>query len=108
MPLLGSMLINLFTGLITYFCQWFTKKVAIGAAAVATFSALTLVLWAAIGAVMGTIVYAVPGDSAFMTGLWVALPGNASACFAATIAADTAVALYKWNQENLRLMAYIT
>lgn len=108
MPILGSLLVSMFGGLVGFFTQWLTKKVAIGVAAVATFTALTLTLWSAIGAAMMTVVAVVPSDSALLIGLWVAWPDNAHTCIAATIAADTAIALYKWNTESLRILSTIT
>lgn len=108
MPILGGLLVSIFSGLIDFFIRWFGKKAAIGAAAVAVFAGLTVALWAAIGAALSTVAVLVPADSSVLIGLWVATPDNAQSVIAATIACDTAIALYRWNVENLRLMAYIT
>jgi len=108
MPVFAGLFVSLFSGLVSFFVQWFSKKLALGLAAVTVFGGLTLALWGAIGLGLSGIVAMLPADSGLLTGLWVATPPNAQACIAATIAADTAVALYKWNVENLRLMAYIT
>lgn len=108
MPLLGGLLVSIFSHLVGFFVQWMSKKIAIGAAAVAVFLSLTLALWAAVGAILNTVVVMLPADSGILMGMWVAIPDNAQAVVAATIACDTAIALYRWNVENLRLMAYIT
>ena len=108
MPILGTLLGSIFTNLVGVFTQWFSKKVALGAAAVATFATLTGVLWLGIGAALSSMVVMVPVDSAILLGMYVAIPSNAQSVISATIAADTAIALYKWNAENLRLLSYIT
>lgn len=108
MPMLATLLVSIFNGLVNFFAAWMSKKIALGVAAVALFSTLTLGLWAAIGLSFTGLVAMIPSDSAILIGLWVAVPDNAQPCIAATIAADTAIALYRWNVENLRLMAYIT
>jgi hypothetical protein len=40
--------------------------------------------------------------------IYMAVPPAVPAAVAAVIAADAAVALYRWNVENMRLLAYIT
>lgn len=108
MPVLAGLLVSMFSCLVDFFVRWLTKKAAIGLAAVAVFAGLTLVLWAAIGAALATVVAVVPADSYFLMGMWVAIPDNAQAVVSATVACDTAIALYRWNVQNLRLMSYVT
>lgn len=108
MNILGGLLVGIFSGLTDFFVRFVTKKTALGAAAVTVFSGLTLALFASIGALLQGIVAVFPTDSAILMGLWVAIPDNTQAVVSAVIAADTAVALYRWNVENLRLLSYIT
>lgn len=108
MPILAGLLASIFSGIVGFLTRWLSKKLAFGIAAVAVFASLTLVLWAAIGAALSTVVVMIPGDSRVLMGLWVAIPDNAQTILAATVAADTAIALYRWNVENLRLLAYVT
>lgn len=108
MPVLASLLVSMFTALLNMFATWLTKKVAIGLAAVTTFAALTLALWTAIGLALNGISAVSGYDSGVAIGLWVAFSTNGQMVLSATVAADTAIALYRWNSENLKLMAYIT
>lgn len=108
MPWLATLLVSIFNALVNFFVVWFTKKTAIGLAAIAVFFTLTVGLWTIVGTSLHALTYALLDHPGFLMGLWVAVPSNAQACISATIAADTAIALYKWNNENLRLMAYIT
>jgi len=108
MPLLAGFLGALFGGLADFFARWLTRKVAFAAAAVATFTALTAALYAAVAALLVGLVFSFPAGTAAATGVWLAIPDNGPLCVAACIACDTAVALYRWNVENLRLAAYIT
>ena len=108
MPILAGLLVSMFSGLVQFLAKWFTKKLAIGVAAVGTFGVLTLALWAAIGLAYAGVAATFSYDSGVAIGLWVAFSYNGQALLAACVAVDTAVALYRWNVENLRLMAYIT
>lgn len=108
MPVLAGLLVNLFGGLIGWLGRWFGKRVAIGGAAVLTFSGLTVSLYVGVGLLLKSIVWIVPSESWILMGMWVALPDHTQALISVAIAGDTAIALYRWNRENLRLMAYIT
>lgn len=108
MPLLGGLFMLLFSALTEFFVKYVTKKMALMAAAVATFIALTLGFWAAVTAALAGIAYTFPGGSAVAVGVWLMVPDNAPACFSALLAVDTAVGLYRWNVENLRLASYVT
>lgn len=107
MPLLAGLLGGLFSGLVEFLARYFTKKVAIGAAAVAAFGLLTLTLWTAIGAALAGVAATFPAGSAVATGVWLCVPDNASACVAACISVDTAVALYRWNLGSLKLASSV-
>jgi hypothetical protein len=108
MPLLAGLISGLFASLANFIGAWVTKKVAFGVAAVATFAALTIAM---LGVLTGFI------DAALAVGVLPAsvifgfayfMPASFPACVAAIVAADIAIALYKWNVENLKILAYVT
>lgn len=49
-----------------------------------------------------------PGGNAVAVGVWLLVPDNGPACLSAIISIDTAVALYRWNMENLRFASYVS
>ncbi len=109
MPLLAVWIGSLFAGLAGWFAQWMSKKVAFGAAAVATFGLLTVALVGAMQALLAGIVLTFPETHTMvLTIMWLGIPDNATTCIAVCLSADTAIALYRWNVENLRLVSYIT
>lgn len=107
MPLLAGLFVTLFGNIAAWFGAWLTKKAALGAAAVTTFGILTGAFYGAMSLLIAGLVTTFPAVE-HQALLWVALPDNVALFVAATIGADTAVALYRWNVENLRLTAYIT
>ncbi len=108
MPLLGGLFVGLFSGLVDFFVKYVTKKTAFAAAAVATFAVLTVAFYAAISLALVGIAYSFPGGGAVAIGVWLVVPDNAPACLSAIVGVDTAVGLYRWNLENMRLAAYVT
>lgn len=108
MPIIAGFLVSIFSAITGFFAKWLSKKLAIGLSAVAVFASLTGVLWAVIGAALSTITIALPSDSFLLMGLWIAVPDSAQVIIAATVSADTAVALYRWNVQNLKLLTYVT
>lgn len=107
MPLLAGLLLSLFGSLAGFFVQWFTKKVAFAVAAIATFAALTVALYIGMSLLLSGLSVTFPGG-VLQTFLWLAVPDSAPVAIAAMIGADTAISLYKWNVENLRLASYVT
>lgn len=101
-----AFLTGLFSSLATWFGQWFTKKVAMVAAAGATFVALTLAFWGVMVAAIAALSYSMP--SWLSSGIGQVIPGNLSACVSALVAARLARAVYDWHVENLKIMSYIT
>jgi hypothetical protein len=108
MPLLAGWLLSIFTTMAGWFGAYLTKKAAFGAASVAVFATLTGALYVALSLLFSGIAAVMPNWPGISTGIWFAIPANLPACIAAIWAADTAVALYRWNVENLKLMAYVT
>jgi hypothetical protein len=101
MPLLGGLLVTLFGGLATWLTGFLSLRVAIAAAGIAAFSALTLALFAAASGLASGITAAFP--SIVMTGVWLMVPDNAIPCIAAIISCDTAMAIYRWNVTNVNI-----
>lgn len=108
MPLLAGLLLSLFTGLASFFTQWFAKKAAFGAAAVITFAALTGGLYLTLSVLISTVVSSMPQSGVLMSIVSMALPAQLPAAIAVYFGVDTAVALYAWNCENLKLASYVT
>jgi len=101
---------NLFVGLVTSVVSWFglqlAKKTVFATAAVAAFLALTAACVIALKAAAIGIVYALPGFMAPSIGML--LPPNLTACIGALMSAKTAVMIYRYHVENLKLVSYIT
>jgi hypothetical protein len=106
MPILGALLLSLFSGLATYLGGWFTVKVAGVVAALAAFLALNLGIAAALYALVSTLSLAFPGGIS-TTFMWVMLPDNALVCLSICTGVDTAVMLYRWNSGALQLAASV-
>jgi mannitol-specific phosphotransferase system IIBC component len=105
MPLLGSLIISLFGGIASFLVRFLAVRAAAVTAAVATFTALTVALYAVVAGLAAGIAATFPG--LVLTGVWLFVPDNAVACFAACIACDTACALYRWNTGTLKLAASV-
>lgn len=108
MPLLAGWLLTLFSGLAGWFGAWVSKKIAFALAAVGVFSAATVALYGVLSALLNGITATLPTWPGMEWAIYMAVPPNAPAVVAAVISADAAVALYRWNMENLRLLAYVT
>lgn len=107
MGLLGGLLAGLFSTLVSWFAQWVTKKVAIAAAAISAFSILTVALFTVLSLSISLLVSSFP-NHVLQTILWLAIPDQVPLAVASVIAADTAIALYTWNVQNVKLAAWVT
>src|SRR5688572_22565494 len=103
MPLLGGLLLSLFTGLAEFFALYMAKRLAVTAAALTAFVSLLGVLGAAVMGLAAGVVAGMPSDSAFMTGLYFAVPSNAAACLSAWLACDAACGAYKIGITQVRI-----
>jgi len=109
MPVLGGLLLGLFSGLAEWFAIYLTKKLALATAAVLTFAALTVALYGVIGGLLAGLSLAFPaGGSPVSVGVWLMIPDDGPLCISTIVGIDTAVALYRWNLENLRLAVSVT
>lgn len=89
MPLLAGLFGSIFSGLVSFFVQYVTKKVALYAAAVVSLGLLTTALLLAFSAALATIHYALPVAYGTLTAF---LPANLGLC----LSTYSAMALVKW------------
>lgn len=106
MPILGTLLVTLFSGFATFLVQFFGKKVTIGLAVVATLATITGLLLIAMRAAIAAIAPVV-GDGNFAVGLSIAVPPNFTACVSAIVSTWSACTLYSWKREALKLFATV-
>jgi hypothetical protein len=105
MGALGGLIGSLFTGLAGWFAAFMGQKLAVVVAAVTGFGILTVALFAGLATLLSSLVSAFPTAHIFTTFMWVAIPDQVPVGISAIIAADAAVALYKWNVKNLDFAA---
>ena len=106
MPLLGGLFVSLFSGLVAWFTQWVTRKVAFGLASVAAMSGLTLALFVAMRLTLGTLAQMAPGGGGmFMQGIGMMIPPVAPACVSMYVTMWTACTVYTWQRDLLHLFA---
>ncbi|MBS0370814.1 MAG: DUF5455 family protein [Proteobacteria bacterium] len=101
MPLLATLLTNLFGALAGWLAQFVGKKLAVALSAVATLGALTATFYGAMSALLNGVAAQIPDMPGAQIGMWVACPANLPACYAAILSCDTTVALYRWSMKNL-------
>ena len=106
MPLLGGLLVSLFSGFVAWLTQWVTRKVAFGLAAVATSSALTLGLYVVMRATLAAVLaYSTGTPQMFAQGMGMVIPPAAAPCISAYVTIWTACTVYVWQRDQLRLFA---
>ncbi len=104
MPLLGSLLVSLFGAIASFFAQYFGKKLTIGLALVATMTTITGALLLAMRGLVAAVAPVIGGGN-FATGIGIAIPYNASACFTAVVSCWTLCTLYTWKRKALSFFA---
>lgn len=108
MPMFAGLFAALFSSLAGFFATYVTKKIAFAAAAITTFALLTAGMTAII-ATSVTALLALPTlPSAVAFGMRLFMPANLPVIVSTVIAGDAAIALYRWNVENLKLASYVT
>lgn len=106
MPLIGALLGSLLTGLVAYFSQFVTRKVAFGGAVVVASSALTLALFAALRGVMVMADGSLSGlPQMFVSAFFMAVPPAAIPCVSAYITIWSACGVYTWQRDLIHLFA---
>jgi len=104
MPLLASLLVSLFGAIAQFFVTYFTKKVAVGLALVATLTTITAALLLGMRGLIALIAPVI-GDGNFAVGFGMAIPPNASACITAIVTCWSSCTLYSWKRKALELFA---
>lgn len=105
MPILGTLLTNLFGGLVTWLATYFTKKVAFGVAAVTAMSALTLGLYVAMRTAMSALTINTGGMPDFwIMCLGIGVPPAAPFCLSTYMTMWTACTVYTWQRDLLNLV----
>lgn len=97
-------LASLFGSLVDFFAKYFTKKVAMGSAAIATFAIMTLAFAGLINTLITGVLIAAPASC----GVVFLIPDNAPYLVSSMASAYLARFAYDWHRENLRLVSYIT
>lgn len=109
MHAVAGMFLALFSGLAGFFAKWVAQKTAFAAAAIGTFGILTVGLYAVLSGLLAGLMATFPASGGVVATLvWAVTPPQLPAGIAAVISAETAITLYRWNVENLRLAAYVT
>lgn len=94
-PWLAGILGSLFAGLITFFVQFMSKKLALTAAFVTASLALFSVFFGVCWSLMQSIMIAAPPEVSM--GVHFLLPSNAPTCMGAYLTARVARWVYDWN-----------
>jgi hypothetical protein len=108
MPILGGLLVSLFGGIVGWLAQYFTRKVAFGAAAVVTYSALTLALYVAMRGTFAALEGVATGvNPMFLEAVRLGIPPVAPACLGAYITTWTACTVYAWQRDLMKVVAAV-
>lgn len=105
MPLLGGLLAGLFGGLFNWLATFLTRKTALAAAWVATFGALTAALIAGVSGLVGGLGAVAPSIPGAATGFYAAAADIGIQVGGVCIAVDALCWVYRWNVNNLSLLA---
>lgn len=108
MPLIATLLANLFGSLAGWLATFVGKKLAVAMTAIATLAGLTATLYGALSVLLNGIASSVPNLPGATIGIWVACPDNLPACFAAIMSCDVTVALYRWSVKNVGIIVQST
>lgn len=106
MPVIGALLTSLFGGIVGWLAQYFTRKVAFGAAAVATYSILTLGLFVLLRTTFAALDWS-GAHPMFMTVLHMAIPPVAPMCLGAYATTWAACTVYAWQRDLVKLVAAV-
>lgn len=94
-PFLASVLGSLFGGILTFFANYLTKKLALTAAFITASLALFAVFFAVCWSTMQGIIYSSPPELSLA--LRFIVPSNAPACLSAMLTVSVARWVYDWN-----------
>lgn len=108
MPILAGFFLGFFNWVMNFVLSFLSRKMALAAAAVASFAAITVSLFAGVTLLLNGLYYTLPDWPGMHMAIWVAVPPIVPTAISIVLAADAAIALYRWNVENLKLISYIT
>lgn len=100
LPWLAGILGSLFTGIVGFFVQFFTKRLAIVVAGVAIIVTLTAGLFTALEGLLSGLTYIVPTE--ISAGAALVTPSNLTACISIIISAKMLRYAYDWNVKVLQ------
>lgn len=103
MPLLGTLLVNLFGSLSGFLALYFAKRVAVIAAAIVAAGGLLVTLTAAISGAITGVLAAMPAHSMLGTGFYLAIPSNGPAVAAFCLLVDSSIAVYRLAMDHVRI-----
>ncbi len=104
LPWLAGVLTSAFAGLVVWFAQFFTKRLAVIAAAVAFMAGLTTAMFVAIQSLVGALTLAVP--AVVVQGAGFVLPSNLSLCISLIVTARMLRYAYDWNVKFVQLKLF--
>jgi len=106
MPVLGGLLVSLFSGLVAWLSQFLTRKVAYWGAIAITFGSLTSGLFLLMRTTLMTLSASISGvPLLFLQGVALAVPPIATACVSAYVTVWVAATCYRWQRDLLYLAA---
>lgn len=103
-PFIASVLGSLFTGLITFFAQFVTRRIALLTAAILIITTLTTSFFLALNGLVSATQILLPSVVTQNMGLF--LPSNISACITAIATAKTLRWAYDWNVKVVQLKLF--
>ena len=104
MPVLGTLLTSLFGGIVAWFTQFVTRKVAYALTALTMMSTITLALFTLMRVTLNALNNAVTGiPQMFVNAFAAALPPTAPFCVSCYSTIWTAVTAYKWQRDLISL-----
>lgn len=104
MPILAGFLGSIFYGVANFFSQYIARKYAVGIAAVAAMATITVALYAALSTILNGISFVLPSTPGMQVAAYIATPPAVVTGIGAAIACDIAIAVYRWNVANLKLL----
>jgi hypothetical protein len=105
MPLLGFWIGSLMTSLASFFSLYISKKVALTAAAITLFLALTGAMLLALKGAIQAVYVVAPPELAIAVG-WL-VPDNVGACFAAIMTAKFIRFVYDYQVQTIKIASWV-
>lgn len=94
-PFLATVMGSLFSGLLTFFAQYLTKKLALTAAFIAASISLFAVFFSVCWSILQGLIVVTPPEISLALAFFV--PTNAPACIGAILSVNVARWVYDWN-----------